>query len=256
VISDRGLLLEKEFQEHLRKVYKKKASYYPEGEIRFKYEHGKHRPYIKDNTGIRYLAADNMSLISKLIQKEIYNRKLKYIDDNLRLLDVLKKEYSGIEWILGNKVISEFEAKIGRGFKVSDYLIENNKKDRLAEFRTENMIHTTPAGVVVRSKAELVIGTFLEMKGISYIYEQPLQLDFRTVVPDFTIKRTSDGKTIIWEHFGMMDDPGYHQNTMDKLYDYHSNGWLPYDNLITTFSEKNSPMDMTTLELICETMLR
>lgn len=256
MISNRELLLEKEFQKHLYKVYKKKSSYYPTGEIRFKYEHGKHRPYIKENTGIRYLASDNAPIISKLIHKEVDNRILKHIENNLNLLTMLENGYKGIEWTLGDKTIKEYENKIGRKFKAADYLIEKKKKNMSAEFHAENKIHTTPAGIVVRSKAELVIGTFLEMKGIQYIYEKLLKLDLRTVSPDFTIIRRSDGKTIIWEHFGKMDDPDYYQDTMDKLYDYHSNGWLPYDNFIATFGERDSPMDMTILETICETMLR
>lgn len=54
----------------------------------------------------------------------------------------------------------------------------------------------------------------------------------------------------------MMDDPEYYESRMEVLSDYHHAGWFPYDNFIATFGERNSPIDMTTIETICETMLR
>lgn len=260
MISNREIVLEKDFHEELSRKYKKKARHHPDGEICFKYQHGKHRPYLKLNGEIKYLKAEDASLVSRLLRKKIDNRILECIEDDLALLKDLQQRYKGAEWIFGDKVIRDIEQDIGKGFKVYDYLAQQKKdvpvKTKSAEFLADKKIHKTPANVVVRSRAELVIATFLEMKGINYVYEKPLKLYLKTVAPDFTIRRASDGKMIIWEHFGMMDDPGYYESRMETLSDYHHAGWLPYDNFIATFGESNSPIDMTIIETICETMLR
>lgn len=260
MISNREIILEKNFYEELSRKYKKKARHHPDGEICFKYQHGKHRPYLKLNGEIKYLKAEDASLVSRLLSKKIDNHIVECIEDDLVLLKDLQQRYKGAEWIFGDQVIRDIEQNIGKGFKMSDYIDQQKGpvpvKTQSAEFLNDKKIHKTPAGVTVRSKAELVIATFLEMKGVEYIYEKPLKLYMKTVAPDFTIRRASDGKTIIWEHFGMMDDPEYYESRMEVLSDYHHAGWLPYENFIATFGERNSPIDMTTLETICETMLR
>ncbi|MBQ4596680.1 MAG: hypothetical protein IJB14_06870 [Firmicutes bacterium] len=275
MISNKEIDLEISFYEDLRRKYKKRISHYPEGNINFKFEHNCYRAYIGINHKQKYLGAKDWTLTSRLVKKKIDTLSLKYIEENLKLLKLIQAKYKGIEYIFGDGVIKDIETKIGRGFKVDDFLlskstaksektnlgkIESNEaissNCQTAIFRQENKIHKTPADVKVRSRAELVIATFLEMKGIDYIYEKPLKLFLKTVAPDFTIKRKSDGKIIIWEHFGMMDDPEYYESRMEVLNDYHHAGWLPYENFIATFGERNSPIDMTVIETICETMLR
>lgn len=260
MISNKDIKYEKNFYEDLRKHYKNKARGYPEGDLCFRFQHGAHRPFLNLNGTLIYLNKDNKRLISRLMEKRINERILKHIESNIKFLNKITKSYKGIEYFLGDGVIKEIEAKIGKGFKVSYFLDDSHKVNSIDfkanEFRQSNKIHKTPNGIAVRSRAELVIATFLEMKGIKYIYEHTLKLPFRTVAPDFTIMRKSDGKKIIWEHFGMMDNPGYYESRMELLTEYHEAGWLPYDNFIATFGEKDSPIDMTVLETICETMLR
>ena len=260
MISDKDIKYEKDFYEKLKRFYKNKSRGYPEGDLCFRFQHGVHRPFLYLNGKLTYLNKDNKRLISRLLEKRINEKILKHIENNLKFLNKLTELYKGIDYFLGDGVIKEIEAKIGKGFKVSDFLLPSKtscvSKTQSADFRTQNKIYITPAGIKVRSRAELVIATFLEMKGIEYIYEQTLKLPFRTVAPDFTIIRKSDGKKIIWEHFGMMDNPDYYEIRMELLTEFHEAGWLPYDNFIATFGERNSPIDMTTLETICETMLR
>lgn len=270
MISNKEIDLEVNFYENLRRKYKKKIGYYPEGNINFKFEHNCHRAYIGINHKQKYLGAKEQSLISRLLKKKIDNLILKYIENNLKLLKLMQAKYKGIEYILGDGVINEIEAKIGRGFRVDDFLLpssnssssksscskSNSKNSQSADFLQEYKKYKTPGGVKVRSRAELVIATFLEMKGIEYIYEKTIFVNGRMMAPDFTIRRKSDGKIIIWEHFGMMDDLGYYESRMEDILDYHRTGWLPYENFIATFGERNSPIDMTILETICETMLR
>ncbi len=259
VITNREIYLEKKFYEELRRKLKNKLRSYPEGSICFRYQHGRHRPYLYNDGELKYIRTENGKLTLKLIDKKIIEKRVTYIEKNLSILSKLQSGYKGIEYIFGDGVVKELEEKIGNGFKVDDFLKvakEEKNTNSTAEFLTDKKIHKTPGNVIVRSRAELVIATFLEMKGIDYVYEKPLKLFLRTVAPDFTIRRASDGKTIIWEHFGMMDDPGYYESRTDLLSDYHHAGWLPYENFIVTFGERDSPIDMTIIERICEIMLR
>lgn len=133
------------------------------------------------------------------------------------------------EWIFGEKTLHELETNIGKGFRLCDFMLKPGRAEDVTEsggFLNNERIHVTPAGVVVRSKAELVIGTFLEMKGVDYVYERSMDLEYRTVAPDFTIVRPSDGRMIIWEHFGMMDNREYYGNTINKLYDYQKTSFM------------------------------
>ncbi|MGI1846072.1 AAA family ATPase [Rhodococcus sp. SJ] len=72
------------------------------------------------------------------------------------------------------------------------------------------LVHVSKTGVLVRSKNELIIAGILEeLAPGSWVYEQPLVGgDGRTRVPDFTIT-TADGRTVYWEHLGMLDNPAY-----------------------------------------------
>lgn len=72
------------------------------------------------------------------------------------------------------------------------------------------LVHVSKTGVLVRSKNELIIAGILEeIAPGSWVYEQPLVGgDGRTRVPDFTIT-TADGRTVYWEHLGMLDNPAY-----------------------------------------------
>lgn len=67
----------------------------------------------------------------------------------------------------------------------------------------------------------------------------------------------SDGKSKVypytgdfyyWEHFGMMDNPAYIQNTTTKLNQYALQGITPGIQLITTYETKSQPLDPDLVE--------
>ena len=62
-----------------------------------------------------------------------------------------------------------------------------------------------------------------------------LSLWFLWFLWDFTISRPSDGKLFLWEHFGLMDDDEYRQNTIKKISLYARYGFFPFENLICTY---------------------
>ena len=91
-----------------------------------------------------------------------------------------------------------------------------------------NLVHVTGSGVLVRSKNEVIVaGVLDELAPGAWTYEQPLVgTDGRVRLPDFTIV-TPDGRTVYWEHLGLLHDPGYGEGWELKKAWYADQGILP-----------------------------
>lgn len=111
----------------------------------------------------------------------------------------------------------------------------------------EHLIYKVPGGVV-RSKSESMIAIALQAKKIPYRYECELNLGGISFYPDFTIRHPETGEQYYWEHFGMMDQAEYRNNTLAKLDLYAANGILPGSHLIMTFETKTDPLDYEKVE--------
>ena len=99
------------------------------------------------------------------------------------------------------------------------------------------LIYLTNSGIRVRSKSERIIADALDQNVVPYHYEAALKLGGGTICPDFVIYRPFDGKMIIWEHFGLMDDRRYRQKTNGKIAAYARYEFYPFDNLICTYEK-------------------
>jgi hypothetical protein len=89
-------------------------------------------------------------------------------------------------------------------------------------------------GTIVRSKSELIIANALEEYELPYRYDNLLQLVEQKMYPDFIIKNPFTNKTIIWEHFGALNQPDYEQRMTTKMKIYLEQGFVPFHNLIYT----------------------
>ena len=126
-------------------------------------------------------------------------------------------------------------------------------------FLEERLIHRTSRGLAVRSKSELLIAEALESMEVPFRYEQPLQLKGKAYFPDFTISDEITGRTVYWEHLGMLDDENYVKSWNRKLSWYRSNGILPYEEnrsgdavLVTTQDSPQSGLDMAEVRRLIE----
>lgn len=99
----------------------------------------------------------------------------------------------------------------------------------------EQLKYPCPSGKYVRSKSELLIATALFSHHIPFRYENELMLDGTPYYPDFTILHPLTGEIVYWEHFGLMNDPGYVKKASRKIEHYISCGIYPGLNLITTY---------------------
>lgn len=95
----------------------------------------------------------------------------------------------------------------------------------------EKLIHRSRRGTALRSKSEVIIDDALAAHGVEAAYEVPFYSKdgqyYR--LPDFTIEDQALGRTIIWEHCGMLADEGYRERWENKLLWYRENGVLPLE---------------------------
>lgn len=131
------------------------------------------------------------------------------------------------------------------------------------KFFEEHLIHRTARGEMVRSKSEVIIANALASKGVDYAYERPLTIDGITKYPDFTIEDMESGRTIYWEHCGMLHVPSYRRRWEEKLEWYRTHGIVPTDEgrnqnaaLIITRDEPNGSIDSAGIHAIVSDVIR
>lgn len=110
---------------------------------------------------------------------------------------------------------------------LSDCRMREIKQEKGSIFFQDGLIHLTSDGNAVRSMSELVIAEALISAGQDYSYEKPLLLGGEVRYPDFTIEDEISGRTIYWEHLGMLEKKSYREKWEKKLAWYIKNGVLP-----------------------------
>lgn len=101
------------------------------------------------------------------------------------------------------------------------------KQEKGSLFMQEGLIHLTSDGRAVRSMSELVVAEALISVGQDFSYEKPLRLGGEIRYPDFTIEDEISGRTIYWEHLGMLEKKSYRDKWDKKLAWYIKNGVKP-----------------------------
>lgn len=103
----------------------------------------------------------------------------------------------------------------------------------------------TMKGEIVKSKSEKIIADTLYTRNIPYVYEPRLVFDNNIVrYPDFVTLNVRTRKTVYWEHFGGLSDPGYCAENFPKLLLYEQNGIIVGDNLIITMETDEDQLDI------------
>ncbi|MFD1273008.1 ATP-binding domain-containing protein [Streptomyces kaempferi] len=92
------------------------------------------------------------------------------------------------------------------------------------------LMHVSASGIPMASKNEVIIAGLLDqLVPGHWQYEGPFTgADGRVVLPDFTIS-ASNGRTVYWEHAGMLDLPDSARKWELKKAWYADNGILPHN---------------------------
>lgn len=115
-------------------------------------------------------------------------------------------------------------------------------------FRKGVPVFKTLRGEFVRSKSEVIIADRLWANGIPYKYECPLKVGNKTIHPDFSILKVSTREVVYYEHCGMVDDPGYYRDMVNRVKDYNKEGIILGQNLFLSFETSDSPLDESIID--------
>lgn len=107
----------------------------------------------------------------------------------------------------------------------------------------------TERGVRVRSKSEKMIADKLDILGIPYRYEYPVYIRGLGIIhSDFTLLDPAERTKVVFEHFGLMEDPAYLRNALRKIDLFERNGYFLGDTFLCTFESREHVLDMKHFE--------
>lgn len=187
----------------------------------------------------RYGVKRDKERLDGLVRKEYVTKALRTLEHDIHTLEMAVKRYRPSD---ENTIMDGFTARypeLTEGIYASGTDIEKWKSDyeRAEDYYPEDLKQLAVDGTRRRSLGELIIGARLDHYGIPYRFEAEIGHPDIPYVPDFTIIRPRDGKTIYWEHLGKVNDQEYLNNNKHKFDVYERYGIVPWDNLIISFSQ-------------------
>lgn len=204
----------------------------------------------------KYIPHANIDLVKGLAQKD-YDRKI---------LTLLHSEKNAICEFLQNfhpeevdevfRSLSELRKPLVTPIRLPDeeyfrqWLSVEYEKMGFAPDAPE---HLTAGNQRVRSKSEIMIADALTRDRIAFRYEYPILIEgLGYVHPDFLCLHPVTRQVVLWEHFGMMDDPSYADQTTNKIEKYCNAGYHLGYNFIATFETSKHPLPSRHIEQIIQ----
>lgn len=210
--------------------------------------------YCSDGKQIKYIPKGERNAFIELISKKFLVARLKALEQEQKAIISYLKHHKEDLYLEEQELLQnpEFEEFVSNIYKPKEKQFQEwmNAPYKKNTFHPENLIHKTRSGICVRSKSEVLIARILSEYHIPFRYECALQLDEKCIYPDFTILHPVTGEVFYWEHFGLMDDVSYSQNTFSKMQLYNMNGIIPSVNLITTYETEKHPLSEEMIEEI------
>ncbi|MCX7598141.1 MAG: ATP-dependent RecD-like DNA helicase, partial [Armatimonadetes bacterium] len=154
------------------------------------------------------------------------------------------------------------DAKSENAQRLTNLFVPPMLREVEGQFFEERLVNITSRNEFVRSKSELIIAERLSAAGIDYAYEKPLTLANVTLYPDFTIEDSATGKTVYWEHCGLLADPAYVARWNRKKEWYKRHGILPAEDgggelgaLIETRDNKDGGISVPEIDRVIKRFL-
>ncbi len=234
---------------------KNKLKGMPEGQFVCCSCQGRYKWFVSDGHTKSYISKKNRSYAEKLA----YKRYLElYLEELIAEYKASKKYIKGCskinsasELLINNSEIRELISS--QFVPVSEELFKWTMKSYATNpYYTENLVHKSSSGNLLRSKSEVIIDMSLYNAKIPYRYECQLALGKNILYPDFTMRHPVNGRVIYWEHFGKMDDVEYANKACEKIKLYSSHGIIPSVNLILTYETKDNPLTVVKVQRIID----
>ena len=231
----------------------------PAGSIRINKSKSHFKWFVRNDDGSRsYIPKQQKDFATELALKSYNKSKLCELIQKQSTIDDFIQKMNRIKELSDIKI---FESKeLGR--LISNGLLEK-RTDIPSELikwaesdyprSTKNPEHLNVKvrdDLYVRSKSEAFIAMELIKAGIPFRYECELVMDDVAFYPDFTIMNPRTGELVIWEHFGLIDNPDYRRKMISKLDTYMKNDFIPATNLIITCESLSKPIDFENIRNI------
>lgn len=237
--------------EALHRKLKKQLPALPRGSIVTK----RGQPYraVREN-GKQYFAmltSDEEDLIRQLKLKRYISKAIPILEARIRVAREFLQTTStynpySIRRLLPAQYhdLSDLEIFLDGDINYENWVVEDYRSNPMAI----NVPHFTAKGLKTRSKSEEIIGTRLEDQGFYFRYEPELNMNDKTVYPDFAILLKRRRRIVYWEHLGLIDDAGYVLQNLKKLEAYAKHGIFLGFNLIITYETKENPLTIVEVD--------
>lgn len=250
------LLNHQHFLEKQINILTQQIADFPEGKLIYTVNGKYDKWYKSDGHTKQYIPKKNRPLAEKLAYKNLLLLQLEALLQEKLAVDSYLKRFNPnlhqkeISYI-NSPAYQELVAPYHKLFSEEQETWMNSSYKKNSAY-PENLIHKTISGNLVRSKSEAIIDTILCKYHIPFRYEALLELGDISYYPDFTILHPVTHELVYWENFGMMDNPTYAQNTLEKLSNYITHGILPSHQLICTYETKEHPLSFDLVEKMVE----
>lgn len=210
--------------------------------------------YMSDGKKITYIPKKKRELAQKLAEKGLALTRLKALKSEKYACDLYLRHHKNPNVATMNYYCEKgiFQDLLSNNYLISDQRAQKWINEPFLSNRcySENLIHRSASGNMVRSKSEMLIDSILYKNKIPFRYECELLLGSSVIYPDFTIYNFRTGELLYWEHFGMLDNPVYFKSFISKLQLYATHGIYPGEKLIVTFETGDSPLMYEEVESI------
>ncbi len=269
-------MTEKEILEKLREIYKENLTVLGKlrqqlqnklnlkGNLRINKRNTRFYYYLiskKNDTNGKYLSKTENTLITNLCQRDYCQTSIKLLSKNTKAIHSFLKQYTP-------EPLEASYGKLHPGKQLFITPVAPTNAQFLSAWQNQTypqkpFLSYTPElftsrGQRVRSKSEIIIANQLDHYGILYHYEKPIKISQTiTLHPDFTCLNPHNHQEYIWEHFGIMDDPEYACNAVEKIALYHNKDYILGKNLLVTFETSETPLQLSYVNhLITEFLLQ
>ena len=246
----------------LKKLLESRLQGCPPGSLQVSTDKGYPRYYQIHEGKRKYIGRQDTVLAKELAGKAYHQRLLQETEEEIRLLRRFLKHFDPRTGIRVYEDLHALRKRLVDPLLLPDDLFIRNwlTKSREMALARPNSFELRNGfqamnGEIVRSKSEKILADFFLHIGIPYQYECPLTLSDGVVYPDFKLLNVRTRKTFYWEHFGMMDDPEYANEALQKIDRYERDGFFIGDQLIVTTETSRSPLHTMHIERLAQKYL-
>ena len=221
------LNMEKDMLEKLRKEYSNTKT----GKLIVRHR-GNRAYYSEKINGREYGITKDEKRLHYVMRNIYLENKMELMKEIVNVLNATLYNLRGLKEI---NTLPDGKEDIKTNYSIEDWEWMKASYDRNTLY-SEDLKYKTLTGTMVRTKSEWLIAIALEMMGIPYRYEQLHYIEGKVYYPDFTIRKP-DGTVLIWEHFGLMNNPDYAKKAKIKIENYEKAGFKQHTNLICTYED-------------------